>query len=73
MRREGWSRSAMVTADVMLPATLALALVVGAGLPTSAWAAGPEETIRELVSAVSEVLNDPGRHCPIPIQVVPLN
>jgi phospholipid transport system substrate-binding protein len=64
MRREGRSRSATVTTDVMLPAALALALVVGAGLPTSAWAAGPEETIRELVSAVSAVLNDPGLQGP---------
>jgi phospholipid transport system substrate-binding protein len=58
MRRD--QRSPHTTMPAVAPAVIAaLALLVCASLPTPAWAAGPQEAIRQLVAAVSAVLDDP--------------
>jgi phospholipid transport system substrate-binding protein len=43
---------------------VALALLGSASLSTPAWAAGPEEAIRDLIAAVSTVLEDPALQGP---------
>jgi phospholipid transport system substrate-binding protein len=43
---------------------MALTLLLGVGLSTPVWAAGPQEAIQQLVAAVSAVLEDPALQTP---------
>jgi phospholipid transport system substrate-binding protein len=58
MSRDAYARSTRRGA-VGRTAIAALALLGCASLPTPAWAAAPQERVRDLVAAVSAVLEDP--------------